>query len=159
MVGRLWDANTDGRYDPWPRQDVAAIATAGQTEVWPAMPHKPLPLFSWVNDKSNQVVRAWADWQANGIARQRLACGWRVLPDRLGIYIQQKDLADIDGELPNIDGLMALMGQDKKVRQGRLTFILARGIGEAFVERDADLAVVRAVLADALQGKTRGRQR
>jgi len=41
---------------------------------------------------------------------------------------------------------IALMGQDKKVRQGRLTFVLARGIGKAFVERDVDLDVVRAVL-------------
>jgi 3-dehydroquinate synthase len=65
----------------------------------------------------------------------------------------KKDLADIEGDLPDVDGLMALMGQDKKVRQGRLTFILARGIGEAFVERDADLAVVRRVLEDALRGR------
>ena len=28
------------------------------------------------------------------------------------------------------------MGQDKKVRDGKLTFILVRGIGEAFVSRD-----------------------
>jgi len=35
----------------------------------------------------------------------------------------KKDLA---GELPDTDGLMALTAQDKKVRQGRLTSILAR---------------------------------
>ncbi len=45
------------------------------------------------------------------------------------------------------------MFQDKKVRQGRLTFILARGIGEAFVEREADLWVVRGVLGDALSAR------
>ena len=28
------------------------------------------------------------------------------------------------------------MGQDKKVRGGRLTLILTRGIGEAFITRD-----------------------
>jgi 3-dehydroquinate synthase len=65
----------------------------------------------------------------------------------------KKDLSDIEGSLPDVDGLMTLMGQDKKVRQGRLTFILARGIGEAFVERDADLAVVREVLEDGLSGR------
>ncbi|MGF1501714.1 MAG: 3-dehydroquinate synthase [Paracoccaceae bacterium] len=59
-------------------------------------------------------------------------------------------LADIPGELPDADGLMALMAQDKKVRQGRLTFILMRGIGAAFVTREADLEVVRAVIADGL---------
>ena len=65
----------------------------------------------------------------------------------------KKDLADIGGELPDAEGLMALMGQDKKVRQGRLVFVLARGIGEAFVEREADLEVVRGVLGDALRGR------
>ena len=59
-------------------------------------------------------------------------------------------LADIPGPLPDADGLMALMAQDKKVRQGRLVFILVRDIGAAFVTRDADLAVVRGVLAEAL---------
>jgi 3-dehydroquinate synthase len=65
----------------------------------------------------------------------------------------KKDLSDIEGPLPDADGLLALMAQDKKVRQGRLTFILARGIGEAFVERDADLGVVRGVLEEGLQGR------
>ncbi|HUS91156.1 MAG TPA: hypothetical protein VM695_04865, partial [Phycisphaerae bacterium] len=97
MAGRLWDANTDGRYDKWAltRRDVAALATAGNDEVWPAMPHKPLPLFSWINDLSNQVVRAWAEYSTAGSARQRLIAGWRMLTDRIGLYITQKDLADI----------------------------------------------------------------
>jgi 3-dehydroquinate synthetase len=38
------------------------------------------------------------------------------------------------------------MSQDKKVRQGRLTFILVRAIGEAFITRDVNPAVVRAFL-------------
>jgi len=65
------------------------------------------------------------------------------------------DLADIPGDLPTADGLMNLMAQDKKVRQGRLAFILARRIGEAFVTRDADLAVVRATLEQALADRAR----
>ena len=65
----------------------------------------------------------------------------------------KKDLADIPGDLPGAERLIELMGQDKKVRQGRLTFILARGIGEAFVTRDADLGVVRQVLDEALQSR------
>ena len=32
--------------------------------------------------------------------------------------------------------LLRLMSQDKKVRSGKLTFILVRGIGEAFITRD-----------------------
>ena len=50
--------------------------------------------------------------------------------------------------------LMDLMAQDKKVKRGRLTFILARGIGAAFVAPDVDPAQVRAFLAEKL-GTTR----
>ncbi|MEM7746422.1 MAG: 3-dehydroquinate synthase [Pseudomonadota bacterium] len=62
----------------------------------------------------------------------------------------KKDLSDIPGDLPDPDGLIELMYQDKKVRQGTLTFIMARGIGDAFVTADVDLAVVRSVLERAL---------
>jgi 3-dehydroquinate synthetase len=42
------------------------------------------------------------------------------------------------------------MRQDKKVERGRLTFILARGIGESFVARDLEEASVSAFLAREL---------
>ncbi len=45
----------------------------------------------------------------------------------------KRDIADIPGNLPDAGGLLELMGQDKKVVDGRLRFILARGIGDAFV--------------------------
>jgi 3-dehydroquinate synthase len=45
--------------------------------------------------------------------------------------------------------LVDLMGQDKKVRDGRITFILARGIGRAFVESSVDPVIVRQVLSGA----------
>ncbi|MFN3936897.1 MAG: 3-dehydroquinate synthase [Gemmobacter sp.] len=56
-------------------------------------------------------------------------------------------LAAIPGDLPGPDGLLALMAQDKKVRDGRLRFVLARGIGRAFVADDVPPDAVRAVLA------------
>ncbi|HSI39461.1 MAG TPA: 3-dehydroquinate synthase [Xanthobacteraceae bacterium] len=55
-------------------------------------------------------------------------------------------IADIPGEIPDTDGLMTLIGQDKKVARGALTFILARGIGASFIARDVDPAAVRAFL-------------
>jgi 3-dehydroquinate synthase len=64
----------------------------------------------------------------------------------------KKDISDIKGDLPDADGLIALMGQDKKVSGGKIAFILARGIGEAFVEKQVDMTVVKAVLEEALQG-------
>ncbi|WP_425050541.1 3-dehydroquinate synthase [Psychromarinibacter sp. S121] len=63
------------------------------------------------------------------------------------------DLADIPGDLPDADGLLDLMGQDKKVVDGRLRFILARGIGEAFVTSDVDRDLVKGVLAEALAAR------
>jgi 3-dehydroquinate synthase len=45
---------------------------------------------------------------------------------------------NIDGirdALPDAGGLLAYMRQDKKAKAGRLTFILVRGIGEAFIAR------------------------
>ena len=46
------------------------------------------------------------------------------------------------------------MGQDKKVVDGQLRFILARGVGEAFVTADVPKASVLAVLEDALAERT-----
>jgi 3-dehydroquinate synthase len=59
-------------------------------------------------------------------------------------------LADVAGGPPDEERLMELMAQDKKVRRGRLTFILARAIGAAFIARDIEAADVRAFLAEKL---------
>lgn len=68
----------------------------------------------------------------------------------LGEMGMKRDLADIPGDLPDADALMGLMAQDKKVVAGQLRFVLARGIGEAFVTADVPAAAVRGLLADAL---------
>ncbi len=59
-------------------------------------------------------------------------------------------VSSISGLPPGIDQLMNLIAQDKKVQRGRLTFILARGIGQAFVAPDVDAAQVRAFLVEKL---------
>lgn len=69
------------------------------------------------------------------LARMGMACGLR----------------DIPGTLPDAEGLIALMAQDKKVIDGRLRFILARGIGAAFVADDVPAEALRAVLDAALE--------
>jgi 3-dehydroquinate synthase len=61
-------------------------------------------------------------------------------------------LQDIPGANADVDTLVRLMGQDKKVRDGKLTFILVRGIGEAFVARDVDPDKVRQFLASEILG-------
>jgi 3-dehydroquinate synthase len=47
------------------------------------------------------------------------------------------------------DRLVAHMGKDKKVRDGRITLILPRRIGDAFVMRDASAEALRQFLAEA----------
>jgi 3-dehydroquinate synthase len=62
-------------------------------------------------------------------------------------------LADVPGPLPDADALIGLMAQDKKVRDGRIAFVLARGIGQAFLTREADLAVVRRIVEAQLAAR------
>jgi 3-dehydroquinate synthase len=58
-------------------------------------------------------------------------------------------LADVKGELPGTDALIALMAQDKKVRGGALVFILARGIGKAEIAEGVDIQALRKTLDEA----------
>ena len=44
--------------------------------------------------------------------------------------------------------LLDHMAQDKKAEGGRLTFVLARGIGQAFTAKDVDAGDVRAFLIE-----------
>jgi shikimate kinase / 3-dehydroquinate synthase len=57
-------------------------------------------------------------------------------------------------EIPGLDAapeaILAAMRQDKKVERGRLTFILAKGIGESFIAKDVAEARVRDFLSDEL---------
>ena len=55
-------------------------------------------------------------------------------------------LQDIAGEKPAADQLLDAMMQDKKVEGGALTFILARGIGQSFVQKSVSSDDVRAFL-------------
>ena len=85
---------------------------------------------------------------------QRLGLCSQEAPSRVRAHLKamamKTDLADIPGDLPGAEALVDLMGQDKKVRDGRIAFILARDIGDAFVSREVDLDVVRGLLSDAL---------
>ncbi len=86
---------------------------------------------------------------------QRLGLCAQEAPSRVRAHLKamgmKTDLCDIAGDLPDADVLLALMGQDKKVIDGKLRFILARGIGQAFVAEDVPPDVVVQVLKDALK--------
>ena len=74
-------------------------------------------------------------------------------PSRVRAHLKamgmKTDLSDIPGDLPGAEALLDLMGQDKKVVAGQLRFILARGIGEAFVTGDVPSDTVLDVLRGA----------
>jgi 3-dehydroquinate synthase len=58
-------------------------------------------------------------------------------------------LSAIEGELPGTDALLALMAKDKKVREGALVLILARGIGKAEIAQGIDIQAIRKTLDEA----------
>ncbi len=60
-------------------------------------------------------------------------------------------IRDIPGLEADADAILTAMRQDKKVERGRLTFVLARGIGETFIARDVDEASVRGFLTQDLE--------
>ncbi len=57
-------------------------------------------------------------------------------------------IAEVPGDIGDANRLLDLMGQDKKVKAGKLTFILARGIGASFVARDVPPDSVLGFLTD-----------
>ncbi|MEM7489976.1 MAG: 3-dehydroquinate synthase [Pseudomonadota bacterium] len=80
----------------------------------------------------------------------RLGLCSQEAPSRVRGHLQAmgmtRDLREVPGELPPAEELLALMGQDKKVVDGRLRFVLARGVGAAFVTEEVPEADVLAVL-------------
>ena len=68
----------------------------------------------------------------------------------VGLPTRLQDIAGFAQEgLGDADQLLALMAQDKKVKRGKLTFILMEAIGRAVIAKDVDPAKVR----DFLQGQ------
>jgi 3-dehydroquinate synthase len=57
-------------------------------------------------------------------------------------------MSDIPGELPSAEVLMDAIGQDKKVKSGKLTFILTHGIGQSFVADDVPSSEVLSFLKE-----------
>jgi 3-dehydroquinate synthase len=72
----------------------------------------------------------------------------------VGLPTHLQDIAGFAQEgLADADALMTLMAQDKKVRRGRLTFILLEAVGHAVIARDVEGALVRNFLKAKLLGR------
>ena len=61
-------------------------------------------------------------------------------------------LRHVPGGVGEIDQMMEAMTQDKKVSRGQLTFILLKGIGQAFIAKAIEPHDVRAFLASEFSG-------
>lgn len=72
----------------------------------------------------------------------------------VGLPTCLQDIAGFTQEgLADADALMTLMAQDKKVKRGRLTFILLEAVGRAVISSDVEPSVVREFLAGKLAAK------
>ena len=70
----------------------------------------------------------------------------------VGLPTRLQDIAGFAQEgLADADALMDLMAQDKKVRRGKLTFILLEAIGRAVIARGVEPARVRDFLRDKVK--------
>jgi 3-dehydroquinate synthase len=77
--------------------------------------------------------------------------------DRVAKHLKSVGLpthtSEIEGPLPPIANLIAIMRQDKKAQSGKLTFILARSIGDAFIAKNVPDSAVADFLAEDLKRK------
>ncbi|WP_315728148.1 MULTISPECIES: 3-dehydroquinate synthase [unclassified Bradyrhizobium] len=70
----------------------------------------------------------------------------------VGLPTHLQDIAGFAQEgIGDADSLLALMAQDKKVKRGKLTFILLEAIGRAVIAKDVDPSRVRDFLQAKLQ--------
>ena len=96
------------------------------------------------------VLAAELSAQLGMIAEQDAERVRRHLAD-VGLPTAVQEIAGFAQEgLADADALMALMAQDKKVKRGKLTFILLEAVGRAVITKDVDPAPVRDFLKDKL---------
>jgi 3-dehydroquinate synthase len=72
----------------------------------------------------------------------------------VGLPTELQDIAGFTQEKIGADALMTLMAQDKKVKRGRLTFILLEAIGRAAIVPDVEPSLVRDFIARKLARKS-----
>src|SRR6266851_2708293 len=74
----------------------------------------------------------------------------------VGLPTHLQDIAGFTQEgLGDADALLTLMAQDKKVKRGKLTFILLQAVGRAVIAPDVEPSLVRDFLSARLARKTR----
>jgi len=59
-------------------------------------------------------------------------------------------IQEIPGDMPSVETLMSYIAQDKKVKRGKLTFILTNGIGQAYIADDVQPAEISSFLEEKI---------
>jgi hypothetical protein len=131
-VGRLWVADTDGRYgdDPWNLSLVDMATVAGETaNTWPPMLHPPLPSLRAIDGTTISISgETWLDYSLDaGTNWYSMRDGFSVLPDRLGVRLTRDNLADIGHNITGhyTGGLFKQLIADATQVQMRLTCTIA----------------------------------
>ena len=117
------------------------------------------------------AIEAWAGYSGEVLHGEAIAlgmvlagefsfkqgfCGSQVasrLKTHLGEYGLPVSFADLRkqvGRAPCLDELMSFMEQDKKVKDGEMTLVLFRGMGDTFVARNVARSTIRAFLESQL---------
>jgi hypothetical protein len=113
-VGRLWDANTDGRYEPEPWEltvpYVAGLCDRGAEESWPRMPYRPAPMLT---TQSPEIVgpetgerthkapsqERILEYSCDGGATWWFMQDYTLDPERLAVTLNAENLGDISSGL------------------------------------------------------------
>jgi 3-dehydroquinate synthase len=91
------------------------------------------------------MAQAFRYSQAKGLVTAAIAERVARHLEAVGLPTRIRDIPGTDR--PDVETLLQLIAQDKKVQRGQLTFILVRGIGQAFVARNVLIGDIRSFLA------------
>ncbi len=98
-VGRLWDANTDGRFSgaPWnlPVPDLGAL-TGNPAGLWPTMAYAPKRMLTALAaNPLSAGVETYLEWTIDAGANWHRLIGYRLQRRQLGVYLTVANLAAI----------------------------------------------------------------
>ena len=93
------------------------------------------------------MVMAYSYSAKQGLVSQEVAARVKAHFARVGLPTH---ISQVPGGIGDVEILMRLIAQDKKVSQGALTFILTRDIGKAFIAKDVEPESIRAYLGEEL---------
>ena len=72
--------------------------------------------------------------------------------DRVTHHFEQTSAQQLSSFKFDVDHLLEHMTKDKKMADGKLTFVIASGIGKSYLSRDVDMEDVKSILTIGLKG-------